>query len=85
LNDKGQRVSQDVRKSPPWAQGQSTAQPETATPDEAPVTERPEVPDPAVPDDVTVGTGSVIAYGCIAGTLLLILIGLLYLGLIAIF
>ena len=40
---------------------------------------------PTAEDDVTVGTGSVIALGCIAGTVLLILIGLLFIGLTMLF
>ena len=75
-DDKGQIVSQDVRRTPPWApkdNGPTEATP--AEPSQAPtVTSAPRA------DDDTVGTGSVIALGCIAGTVLLILIGLLYLG-----
>jgi hypothetical protein len=39
----------------------------------------PEPADPTAPDDQTVGTGTSIALGCIAGTILLVIIGLIFL------
>lgn len=42
-------------------------------------------PEPATDasgDDTTVGTGTSIALGCIAGTLLLVVIGLIFLGIL---
>jgi hypothetical protein len=74
-------VSQDVRRTPPWARKDA---PPADTPS---TTATPDTPDtrPAEGDDVTVGTGSVIALGCIAGTVLLILIGLLFIGLTTLF
>jgi hypothetical protein len=83
LDDKGQCVSQDVRKTPPWVKKPETTSPETGASVEKAAPATPEAP--AVDDDVTVGTGSVIALGCIAGTLLLIVIGLLFIGITVIF
>jgi hypothetical protein len=76
-------VSQDVRKTPPWARKPETSPSETDAPDEPAPPPAPGAP--PVDDDVTVGTGSVIALGCIAGTLLLIVIGLLFIGITVIF
>jgi hypothetical protein len=39
--------------------------------------------EPAKDDESTVGTGTSIALGCIAGTVILIVIGLIVIGLIA--
>lgn len=40
-------------------------------------------PEPSpVDDDTTVGTGTSIALGCIAGTLLLVVIGLIFLAIV---
>jgi hypothetical protein len=50
---------------------------------DAPVESEPATTDAAA--DPTVGTGSVIALGCIAGTLVLILFGLLFIALTALF
>jgi hypothetical protein len=87
-DDKGQIVSQDVRRTPPWAR-KDAAPADTssapATPEETPATADTPVAPPSAGDDVTVGTGSVIALGCIAGTVLLILIGLLFIGLTMLF
>jgi hypothetical protein len=59
------------------------AYPTGAPPDGA----KPDVPAaPAVPpveDESTVGTGTSIALGCVAGTILLIIIGLVVLGIVA--
>ena len=78
LDDKGRCVSQDVRKTPPWVQN------DTSVPDiDAPAESGLAATDGAA--DPTVGTGSVIALGCIAGTLVLILFGLLYIALTALF
>lgn len=68
-------MSQDERQAPPIEPtgDEASTPPGAATPG-APPTATP----PA--DDDTVGTGSVIALGCIAGTVLLIIIGLLYLA-----
>lgn len=45
-----------------------------------------EQPEPVVDDDPssTVGMGTTLALGCIAGTILLIVIALIYLGLMAV-
>ena len=70
-------MSQDVRpESPRVPEGDG---PDAAIADDSAPEATPDAATPAT-DDTTVGTGSVIALGCIAGTLLLILIGLLYLG-----
>lgn len=81
-DDKGQTVSQDVRRTPPWARTDAAPAdiPTAPTPQEETVSGA-----DASADDVTVGTGSVIALGCIAGTVLLILIGLLFIGLTMLF
>lgn len=49
---------------------------------QAPADTELEAPVPEDPD-ATVGTGSAIALGCIAATLLLIVIGLVFLGIVA--
>jgi hypothetical protein len=41
-------------------------------------------PVPPVEDESTVGTGTSIALGCVAGTILLIIIGLIVIGIVAI-
>lgn len=52
-----------------------------AIPQDAPPLATAEEPPPGTaPDDDTVGTGTSIALGCIAGTLLLVVIGLIFLG-----
>lgn len=62
--------------------GQPTPErdPQTPPPAEAPV---PEERRAAIGD--TVGTGTSIALGCLAGTVVLILIGLIFLGVVLIF
>jgi len=44
---------------------------------------QPKAPDQPEGDESTIGTGTSIALGCIAGTLLLIVIGLIYLAIVA--
>lgn len=56
-------------------------------PQDAPPVATAEEPPPgtaagAADDDDTVGTGTSIALGCIAGTLLLVVIGLIFLGIL---
>lgn len=60
------------------AQGEASSPvgPTSTEPDPAPG------PDQAVRDDTTIGTGTSIALGCIAGTLLLVVIGLIFLGIL---
>lgn len=76
----------DVKRTPPWMKQDTTP----GLSDEAPAPEGgstappPEHPEsPALGD--TVGTGTSIAIGCIAGTILLILIGLIFVGIAALF
>lgn len=54
-----------------------------STPAAAETSESPPASDPAPGD--TVGTGSVIALGCIGGTVFLIVLGLIYLLLVQVF
>jgi hypothetical protein len=79
--------AKEARMSAPEVSGDTatTSTPRSDTPTTAP---EPVIPvDTAAerdPDD-TVGTGTSIALGCIAGTLLLIVIGLIFVGILAIF
>ncbi len=76
-------MSQDVRRTPPWVK-QDTPEPEAGAPLAAEPESPPATKAAADADDATVGTGSVIALGCIAGTVLLIIIGLIFIGIVAI-
>jgi predicted lipid-binding transport protein (Tim44 family) len=85
----------DVQKHPDSAREDVTAADSNVS-SGAPVSEAPPKATPADPaapaapareadPDDTVGTGTSIALGCIAGTLLLIVIGLIFVGLLAVF
>ena len=82
----------DVQRTPPWAKrgvpheaGQE-AESETlyATPARVDTGEPAEKPVPTIAEPTeTVGTGTSIALGCVAGTILLIIFGLAFLALVA--
>jgi hypothetical protein len=82
----------DVQKHPDSAREDVTAADSNIS-SGAPVSEAspeatpagPAIPARGVDPDDTVGTGTSIALGCIAGTLLLIVIGLIFVGLLAVF
>lgn len=91
-------MSEDqVQRTPPWVrkdhQGSErpeastrvggTALPPEASPDELEPEETGKRPANAADMSDTVGTGTSIALGCIAGTILLIIFGLIFIGLVA--
>lgn len=71
----------DVERRAPAGAWQTMGQPETVSPDPR------ETPEGAVApaDAPTIGTGTSIALGCVAGTILLIVIGLIYILIAALF
>lgn len=70
------RVSQDETKRPTANVGT----PMTTPPTEGSVEDVPIAVDPQAP---TIGTGTSIALGCVAGTVVLIVIGLIYILILA--
>jgi hypothetical protein len=70
-------VSQDETKRPTVDVGT----PITTPPTEGSVEDVPVTTDPQAP---TIGTGTSIALGCVAGTIVLIIIGLIYIAIVAI-
>lgn len=75
--------TEDVGQRAPAGAWQTMGQPETTSPDPG---ETP-TPESAVPpaDAPTIGTGTSIALGCVAGTIVLIVIGLIYILIAALF
>ena len=57
----------------------------TGAPPAGAVLDTPVVPTPTLPSDdgSTVGTGTSIALGCVVGTIVLIIFGLIFLGIVA--
>ncbi|HEV2073921.1 MAG TPA: hypothetical protein VGR29_09795 [Thermomicrobiales bacterium] len=83
----------DVQRTPPWMKKQASDEPglddrsdvthvtASRAEDEAPAAGAPSTSDNDPSE--TVGTGTSIALGCVAGTILLIVFGLIFLALLA--
>lgn len=76
----------DVQRTPPWMKQETAIDSpgeDVVSPPDSPAEPPVETTNPALGD--TVGTGTSIAIGCIAGTVLLIIIGLIFVGIAALF